>query len=151
MGTAADYSVLGATTVTNTGNSVLRGSLGLWPGSSITGFPPGEGTTTTTTPGGDISTTDLGRDAPGTAAPRPVPGRTTSTPRRLTEIGLTTGGPARPRIPGVVGPPRTGAAPSGTGGSPWPAVLAAGLGGAVAAAFVRRHRMASTGAKPTGR
>ena len=41
LGTSANYSVLGASTVTNTGNSVLNLSLGLWAGTSITGFPPG--------------------------------------------------------------------------------------------------------------
>ncbi len=46
MGTAANYSVLAGQTVTNTGPSVLHGSLGLSPGSSITGFaePGGPGT-----------------------------------------------------------------------------------------------------------
>jgi hypothetical protein len=38
LGTSANYSVLGGQTVTNTGPSVLHGSLGVSPGSSITGF-----------------------------------------------------------------------------------------------------------------
>jgi hypothetical protein len=41
LATAANYSVLGGSTVTNTGPSVLDQSLGVWPGSSVTGFPPG--------------------------------------------------------------------------------------------------------------
>jgi hypothetical protein len=41
LATAANYSVLAGSTVTNTGGSVLNKSLGLWPGTSVTGFPPG--------------------------------------------------------------------------------------------------------------
>lgn len=40
IGSAAPYSVLGGQTVTNTGPSLLAG-VGVWPGSAITGFPPG--------------------------------------------------------------------------------------------------------------
>jgi hypothetical protein len=41
LGTAAAYSVLGGSTVTNTGTSVLAADLGVSPGTAITGFPPG--------------------------------------------------------------------------------------------------------------
>lgn len=41
MGTADNYSVLAGTTVTNIGETVLNQSLGLSPGTDITGFPPG--------------------------------------------------------------------------------------------------------------
>ena len=41
LATAGNFSVLGATTVTNTGPSILGQSLGLSPGTDTPGFPPG--------------------------------------------------------------------------------------------------------------
>jgi len=41
MGAARAFAILGASAVTNTGNSVLTGNLGVSPGVAITGFPPG--------------------------------------------------------------------------------------------------------------
>jgi hypothetical protein len=80
---ASAFAVLGDTAVTNTGNTVLTGNLGIYPGTSVTGFPPGtysgtehiadavahqahtDATAAATTlqamgPGTDISSTDLG-------------------------------------------------------------------------------------------
>jgi Ice-binding-like/PEP-CTERM motif len=41
LGTAGSFGVLAGTTVTNTGTSVITGNVGVWPGTAITGFPPG--------------------------------------------------------------------------------------------------------------
>lgn len=42
LGSASNFAVLGATpSVTNTGPSVIAGSVGVWPAAAISGFPPG--------------------------------------------------------------------------------------------------------------
>jgi hypothetical protein len=41
LGAAVNYRILAGTTITNTGSTVVKGNIGVSPGSAITGFPPG--------------------------------------------------------------------------------------------------------------
>lgn len=106
LATSANYAVLGASTVTNTGPSVLNGSLGLWPGTSIIGFPPGlvvpPGTTDTTNGAALQAQSDL-TAAYVNAAGRPIDATTTADLGNLTLGPGVYAGPSKGAL-GLTGP-----------------------------------------------
>ncbi len=81
--TASTYAVLGDTAVTNTGATVLNGDLGISPGSTITGFPPG--TFTGTRHAGDAAAAQAHADA--TAAAITLQGMGPGTDITSTDLG----------------------------------------------------------------
>jgi len=98
LGTSANYVVLGGSTVTNTGNSTLGGSLGVWPGTSITGFPPGKvlapGTTDKTNAAAKQAQSDL-TTAYVNAAGRPLDATTAADLSGRTLQGGVYAGPSK--------------------------------------------------------
>jgi hypothetical protein len=97
---AANYSVIGAETVTNTGPSVLNNSLGLSPGptTAVVGFPPGTVTppaiidaTTPTAAQAQLDLTAAYIDAAG----RPLNATTTPDLTGLTLVGGVYAGPSK--------------------------------------------------------
>ena len=92
LGTADSFAVLGGSTVTNTGDSVIDGNLGVWPGSAITGFPPGSvsGTIYTDDATSKGAQTDL-TTAYNFAAGEACPGTNVLTSENLGGMTLTPG------------------------------------------------------------
>lgn len=79
LGEAARFAVLGASTVTSDGVSVLNGDLGVSPGTAMTGFPPGEvnGTMHSADPAANQGQADVGTafaDAAGRSPAAPIAG-----------------------------------------------------------------------------
>ena len=106
LGAAASFSVLGGSTVTNTGPTVVTGDLGVSPGSAVTGFPPGS------VVGGSIHATDtLAAQAQlaATTAYNNLAGQACTT-----SFGVPTDLGGMTLLPGVYCFPSTSAAVTGT-------------------------------------
>jgi hypothetical protein len=98
LGTSAQYAVLAGSTVTNTGASILNGSLGLSPGTSVTGFPPGQVVAPATTHIDDAAARQAQSDLTAAyvdAAGRPLDATTTADLANLTLQGGVYAGPSK--------------------------------------------------------
>ncbi|MGD0043242.1 MAG: ice-binding family protein [Isosphaeraceae bacterium] len=91
LGTATPFAVLAGTSVTNTGPSTVYGDLGVDPGSSVTGFPPGIVEPPSTTYAADNTALDAQNDL--TTAYNQAAGETppTSEPANLGGLSLAPG------------------------------------------------------------
>ncbi len=98
LGTSANYAVLAAATITNTGASIINGSLGLSPGTAITGFPPGvvvpPGTVDAANPAAALAQSDLNA-AYANAGSRPIDITTPAELASLTLPGGVYAGPSK--------------------------------------------------------
>lgn len=98
LGTSAQYAVLAGSTVTSTGASILSGSLGLSPGTSVTGFPPGQVVAPATTNIDNAAARQAQSDltvAYVNAAGRPLDATTTADLANLTLQGGVYAGPSK--------------------------------------------------------
>jgi hypothetical protein len=89
LGTAEDFGVLAGTSVSNTGSTVVNGDLGVSPGSSVTGFPPG--TVTGTIHPADATAAQAQTDLIAAYNNAAAQGPTTTIPGELAGRTLTPG------------------------------------------------------------